>query len=114
MQVDTQRLRIRQPTLQDVDGLVRLIPPSNIPYTREDAELLVRLSQEQAQTDPRNEYIFGIELLADQQFVGMASLSGIIGQKPGVAYWIDKEHQGQGIMSEALPAIVDYVFSGAG
>lgn len=126
--LETERLVLRLPEEWDVDELLR--------YHRENAEHLIPWTPRRpADFDTREfwvrqieeihrEYAYGLGVRftlfardpADR-IVGNASLSAIlrgIAQFCYLGYGIAREHQGQGLMHEALQAVIPYAFDELG
>ncbi|HET8958435.1 MAG TPA: GNAT family N-acetyltransferase, partial [Microcella sp.] len=55
-----------------------------------------------------SEYIFGIREAADAPLIGVVSWQR---ERGYVGYWLDAAHRGRGVMTEALRALVDWVFT---
>jgi RimJ/RimL family protein N-acetyltransferase len=117
MELKLRRCTIRDFRPTDAESLAKHANNRNVsinlrdrfpyPYTIEDAKTFL----DHALARERVEQIFCIDI--------DGSLVGTIGLHPGedvhrltaeMGYWLGEEFWGQGIMSEAVPAFVDYCF----
>lgn len=118
----TERLVVRQPTLDDVENLhVRRNDPEvarlqdwEMPYPMEKAEALVKSVIEMG--EPANdEWWLGIVELHDGTVVGdLAAHLTWEGRTVEVGYNLNPEQWGKGYATEALTALVDYFFDERG
>jgi len=118
MELKLEHCTIRNWRLDDAESLARHANNRKVsltlrdrfphPYTIEDARNFL----ERATIDQGSEKVFCIE-------IDGAAVGGI-GMKPGedvyrlsaeFGYWLSEEFWGQGIMSEVVPAFVDYCFA---
>ena len=120
MTIQTSRLLIRDLSVSDLDNIHHLhsLPETDrfntlgIPETiLETQELLTEWLSHQNQ-DPRNSYIFSIELPGSREFLGLIAL--IRGkEKYRIAetwYKILPGHWGRGYATEALSGLLDFGF----
>lgn len=80
-------------------------------YTLETQESIIIRNRSQAEQDSR--YSFGIFEKATDKLIGNIALTEIIrGALQGgfIGYYLDKEYNGRGYMSEAVKLAVDYAF----
>ncbi len=121
-ELHTPRLLLRAFTLADVPHLVALAGNYEVakntlniphPYTVEDARRWVQLTQENA--EQQTGYAFALELKATGNFVGGAGLN-LARQfdRAEAGYWLGQPYWGQGLMSEALAALLGYGFGSLG
>jgi len=110
--LETERLRLRNPTLADVKAIARLANDRRIaentrrlpyPYSQEDAVAFVRTM---AGDGP------DLALLIEHNFspVGMVGINFGERELPELGYWLGFEHWGQGFGTEAARAVIDYFF----
>ena len=110
--LETERLRLRRPTLADVKAIARLANDRRIaentrrlphPYSQEHAVGFVRyLACE------RREIAFLIE--CNFEPIGIAGLLLQEPEKPELGYWLGVDHWGCGFGTEAARAVIDYYF----
>ncbi len=126
----SEALVLRPPRTQDVPEMrralrsndVHLRPWSIAPAPGEDAASLASVSRSVLQT--RREwkrgqtFVFLVTLRGnDRRVIGRVTLGGVLRGAFQNAYrgtWIDKEHQGRGLMTEAVVATTTFAFSAAG
>jgi ribosomal-protein-serine acetyltransferase len=55
---------------------------------------------------------FEMALMLDERMVGAAGFAGIdwVARATSVGYWLSEEHQGRGLMTGAVGALVDHAF----
>lgn len=107
--LETERLRLRRPEQGDADRIVvglndyevtRWLVVVPHPYTLADAhEWLGR----QQSAEPADAH-----LAVDLPGTG---LIGVVGIGPGLGYWLDRRHHGNGYMTEASTALLDWHFA---
>jgi RimJ/RimL family protein N-acetyltransferase len=117
VELKLERCTIRDWRLDDAESLARYANNRNVwltlrdrfphPYTIEDAKNFL----ERATTDKGKERMFCIEV--DEAAVGGIGI--ILGEDvyrltAEFGYWLAEEFWGKGIMSEAVPAFVNYCF----
>ncbi|WP_454278074.1 GNAT family N-acetyltransferase [Sphingomonas sp. Marseille-Q8236] len=111
--LSTARLSLRRPAIRDAAAIARIagqwdvarrLTPVPHPYTVEDAHLfLTKVVPKQwiwAITRHGTDYLFGI--------IGLTP--GRQGDRAELGYWLDPDHWGKGIMSEAGRAVLSYGF----
>jgi RimJ/RimL family protein N-acetyltransferase len=109
--LETERLRLRKPTLADVKAIARLANDRRIaentrlphPYSPDHAVAFVR-----AIAGDGNDVAFLIE--HDFAAVGMTGITFGEREAPELGYWLGFEHWGQGFGTEAARAVIDYFF----
>jgi RimJ/RimL family protein N-acetyltransferase len=110
--LQTERLKLRRPTLADVKAIARLANDRRIaentrrlphPYSPDHAVDFVR-----GMASTRCETVFLIE----NNFVpvGMVGIDWSDADTPELGYWLGIEHWGQGFGTEAARAVIDYFF----
>jgi ribosomal-protein-serine acetyltransferase len=59
---------------------------------------------------------FETALVLDGRIVGAAGFAGIdwVARSTSIGYWLDEEHQGRGLMTRAVKALVDHAFAELG
>ena len=71
------------------------------------------IAQKQQHLDEDRGYGFGIWVRSDDTLIGRINISQIVRgafQNCFIGYWLDANHNGQGLMSEAVPAVVRFAF----
>jgi RimJ/RimL family protein N-acetyltransferase len=110
--LETERLRLRRPTLADVKAITRLANDPRIaentrrlphPYSHDHAVQFVN-----AQADAGRETVFLIE--RDYQPIGMVGIDWREAEAPELGYWLGVDHWGQGFATEAARAVIDFTF----
>jgi RimJ/RimL family protein N-acetyltransferase len=110
--LETERLRLRKPTLADVKAIARLANDRRIaentrrlphPYSQDHAVAFVRETAGNR---------VDIPFLIEHNFVpiGMTGISFGERETPELGYWLGFEHWGQGFGTEAARAMIDYFF----
>jgi len=110
--LETERLRLRKPTLADVKAIARLANDRRIaentrrlphPYLQDHAVAFVRETAGNS---------VDIPFLIEHNFVpiGMAGISFGERETPELGYWLGFEHWGRGFGTEAARAMIDYFF----
>lgn len=103
----TARLTLRPVAEQDIDAITRVVSDYEVskwlapvphPYMRADAETFVREVGMR-----KHGTVWAMEL--------EGVCIGLVGVDPVLGYWLDPMHWGQGYMSEAVAAAVDYWFT---
>jgi RimJ/RimL family protein N-acetyltransferase len=115
--VETQRLLLRRPTLDDAEALARLANDVRVaenlgnlphPYGTDDARVFIENTEVNA-----SRVNFGIYLKRagpGADFVGTISLMPRDGEKFVIGYWIGRPYWGDGLATEAARAMVDFAF----
>ena len=109
--LETERLRLRKPTLADVKSIARLANDRRIaentrlphPYSQEHAIAFVRASAGNGADTA---------FLIEHDFVpiGMTGINFGEREVPELGYWLGFEHWGRGFGTEAARAVIDYFF----
>ena len=112
--LETERLILRAPTLEDAKTIAKLANDRRIaentariphPYSIADAKDYVAWAKE-----TRAETAFLITTLDDDVVVGACGVSHAEGENPEIGYWIGVRYWGQGFATEAAHAVIDYAF----
>jgi len=122
MEIKTERLVLREWKEKDKEDLVENINNVNItknllkvphPYTEKDADWWINKCAEKQKEKPREGYEFAIELKDEENAGGGICLSGIdeFQNIAELGYWLGEKYWRQGIMSEAVEAILDFGFN---
>jgi RimJ/RimL family protein N-acetyltransferase len=110
--LETERLRLRKPTLADVTAIARLANDRRIaentrrlphPYSQEHAVAFVRTTASNSAD---------VAFLIEHNFspIGMVGINWSERELPELGYWLGFEHWGQGFGTEAARAAIDYFF----
>lgn len=122
MQLETERLILREWKDKDVDDLVEGLNDLHVtkwlayvpyPYTRKDAEKWIKLCRERSKKRiTRTSYHFAIELKSEKKVIGGVSLDKIdkIQGTAAGGIWINARYQGKGYGSEAFGARIRFAF----
>lgn len=123
MQLETERLILRDWELKDVDDLVdglnnievaRWLAFVPSPYTRADAEKWVSFCMKNSAGDgDRSFYHFAIELKADKKVIGGLSLDKInhASGTAGGGIWLNCRYHGHGYGTEAFRRRIGFAFN---
>jgi RimJ/RimL family protein N-acetyltransferase len=121
MQLQTPRLILRDLSKSDEPYLVKNLNDLEVsryllvvpyPYTIEHAKSFIEKAQLEAQVVPRTQFQLGIELKDQPGVIGMIGLTKIdyfrgLGM---IGYWLGREHQRKGLMTEALERMLFFAF----
>ena len=117
IEIETARLILRAPSLDDVSEMAALANDADVatmtarmpfPYSRGDAQAFVRASDE----DRRLGRGITLAILArhDGRFMGCVGLNLACPEAAEIGYWVGRPHWGQGIATEAARALLDHAF----
>ena len=110
----TDRLRLRSARPEDADWMAREIANPNVlqwltnppsPYSLADAETYIASRKDDASYRV---------ICAREQPVGVVSLTQIHKDVPDLGYWLAQGAWGQGYMTEAAGALIDWHFENGG
>src|SRR5262249_36150943 len=110
--LETERLRLRAPALEDVNAIATLANDRRIaenttriphPYTRTDAEEFI------TSVTASDEAVFTITLTRGRLTEMCAPARNRRGE-PEIGYWLGTPHWGQGYATEAVRALIDHAF----
>lgn len=110
--LETERLRLRKPTLADVKAIARLANDRQValntrrlphPYRQDDAADYIK-----ALAASGNDTAFLIEL--DYQPIGMVAIDWRNPAAPELGYWLGVDYWGLGFATEAARAVIDFAF----
>jgi RimJ/RimL family protein N-acetyltransferase len=111
--LETERLTLRRPTLADVNAITTLANDRRIaentrrlphPYSQDDAVEFVSAQAAQAM----RETVFLVE--RDYKPIGMVGIDWRRPNFPELGYWLGVDNWGQGFATEAVRAVIDFVF----
>jgi RimJ/RimL family protein N-acetyltransferase len=109
VRIQTRRLVLRAPIRGDVPELVKLADNPNIadkltrlpsPYTRADGIGFVEIISQRPDERP-------YAITMDGVFIGVVGISFPANQAPEFGYWLGEPYWGQGLMNEAVRAVLD-------
>jgi RimJ/RimL family protein N-acetyltransferase len=112
--LETERLILRAPRLEDANAVATLANDRRIaentariphPYKTADAEAFIA-----GVNVPGGETVFLITDL-DETVLGASGVGALDGQGPELGYWLGVPFWGQGYATEAVRAVIDYVFT---
>ena len=113
----TERLILRRYTLKDAPALQKAINHPDIakvteniphPYNLEMAYDWLNQLNESWESNER--YVYAVTLKDNHQLLGTVSLTQIENDKANLGYWIGKDHWNKGYCSEAVKALINFVF----
>ena len=112
----TARLQLDAVTPADADAVFEFCNnaplqdyvPVPVPYTRDHA---ASYTQEYASKAP---WLWAIRRHGDSSLTGVIELKAHELRSAELGFWLGHPHRGQGIMTEAATAVVDFGFSAAG
>jgi RimJ/RimL family protein N-acetyltransferase len=121
MKLTTNRLVIREFEKKDIPVLIENINDLEVsqylllvpyPYRLKDANWWINKCQEEAKKKPRATYDFAIELKSEKRLVGGIGLNhaDYFQNTIEIGFWLGKRYWKQGIMSEAITAMLDFAF----
>lgn len=118
VELRTTRLLLSAPTVDDVDAITAACQdpelqrrvPVPVPYEREHAIGFVHTWVESGWDSGKN-CTWAIRF--DGRFVGVIGLDHIHEGEATIGYWAVAAERGSGILSEAIPAVLDFGFLGA-
>ncbi|MBX6425177.1 MAG: GNAT family N-acetyltransferase [Variibacter sp.] len=112
--LETERLILRAPRLEDVKAIAALANDRRIaentrriphPYTVADAEQFVR------GVNAGGGEMALVITLADGTLIGSCGLGLLDGAVPEIGYWLGVPYWGKGFATEAVRAVIDYAFA---
>jgi RimJ/RimL family protein N-acetyltransferase len=112
--LETERLILRAPTLEDAKAIAKLANDRRIaentaripyPYALADAKQFIA-----ALNQPGSEVAFLI-VLDDETVIGACGIAHLDGHNPEIGYWLGVRHWGNGYATEAVRAVIDHAFS---
>ncbi|MFZ2258269.1 MAG: GNAT family protein [Clostridiaceae bacterium] len=120
MELTTDRLVLRYLSEADIDDITRICQDPEIyqhtllipsPYTRKNAENWLDIVNKSRAEDKAGDD-FGIRLKENDRFIGVISLGAKNRHDDSeIGYWLDKDYRSQGIMTEALLAVIAFGFA---
>lgn len=118
-ELTTSRLLLRAMTPADIPALVKYANNRkiadrvlNVPYPYREHDAIFRMSKVLQGFNRKTHYSFAIILKETSELIGEIGLHPLPGNKQGqTAYWLAEPLWGQGLVSEALAAILDFGFS---
>ncbi len=122
MKLSTPRLVLRELRKSDAANIAKNVSDREVaknllvvphPYSLNDAyEFLARCANYQ-QTRPRVIYNFALELKSERQLVGLIGLKDVnrFNGTGSLGYWLARLHHRQGLMSEAVAAMIEFAFA---
>ncbi|MDM7923621.1 MAG: GNAT family protein [Pyrinomonadaceae bacterium] len=112
-------LRLNLPELRHADELVRLVqlnmehlkpwmPWAVEDYSQEHARQWIRRTLDEFAQDGR----FNALILLDDKIVGTIGFHDLdtANRRAAIGYWIDKGHEGKGIITRCCRVLIDYLF----
>ncbi len=121
MRLTTKRLIIREISRKDASDIIRNVNDLRVsryllvvpyPYKRKNAEEWISSCIKDSKKKKRTDYSLAIELKNEKRLVGVISIMHL-NKFQGIAeigFWLGKEYWRQGIMSEAIAAILKFSF----
>jgi RimJ/RimL family protein N-acetyltransferase len=115
--LETERLTLRAPSLEDAEAIAKLANDRRIaentasiphPYRLADAEAFITRANG---SDTQANFLV---TLADGTVAGACGLAMLDGPAPEIGYWLGVPFWGRGYGTEAVRAVIDYAFTDAG
>jgi len=115
--LETARLVLRAPQLDDAEALTSLINDRRIaentariphPYTLADAEGFI------ASANKENGRASFVTTLADGTIIGGCGVGRLSGTDPEIGYWLGVPYWGNGYATEVARAVIDHAFTELG
>ena len=121
MRLETKRLVLRDWESADIYPLIENINNLKVsqnlsvvvfPYAVKDAEWFIDHCKSNCAENPRKSYNFAIELRAEKKPIGGTGLAKVdlAVSSATLGYWLGEKYWRQGIMSEALKAVLKFFF----
>lgn len=121
MELNTERLKLREITLQDFQAIHEYASdPETVKYmsfgpnSEEETREFINRNLRRQQEDPRTEYGFGIILKSEKRFIGTCGIDGISEVKASIGYILNRNYWDHGYATEAATALVAYLFDECG
>lgn len=122
MELNTERLRIREIEKSDASDLIENINDLEVskntltfphPYDDKEANWWINKCQEEARRKPRTNYDLVIELKSEKKIIGGIGLTKVdsFQGKAEIGFWLGKKYWRQGLMTEAINAMLDFAFN---
>lgn len=77
------------------------------PYCEVDARAFVKASDEVLRQGRGHNLVLDL----DGEAVGIVGIEGVDGPEPEIGWWLGRPHWGQGLMSEAVEAVLEALFA---
>ena len=116
--IETERLLLTELEFTDIPAIVKYASDKHVseftsniphPYFEKDAIYWINLANQGLKQ--KSNYIFGIRLKQEAQFIGGISLTANQGNnRAEVGYWVAKPYWGKGLTTEATKAILRFGF----
>jgi RimJ/RimL family protein N-acetyltransferase len=121
MRLETKRLILRDYKIGDLKDLVKNINNLKVsryllvvpyPYKKKDGIWWLKKQKKDNKKKKKEEYNFAIELKEEKKLIGCIGINKIdyYQGKASIGYWLGEDYWRQGIMSEALPKVLDFAF----
>jgi len=122
MELNTKRLKIRELEKKDASDLIdnlndlevtKSLLPMPYPYDEKEAHWWINKCQEEARRKPRINYDLAIELKSEKKLVGGIGLTKVdsFQGKAEIGFWLGKKYWRQGLMTEAINAMLEFAFN---
>ena len=121
MELNTERLKLREITQQDFQAVHEYASdPETVKYmsfgpnTEEETQEFINRNLKRQQEKPRTEYGFGIIHKHENRLIGTCGIRGVSELQASIGYILNRGYWGHGYATEAVKALVDYLFSELG
>lgn len=114
--LETERLTLRAPRLEDAEAITLLLNDRRIaentlriphPYQRADAETFLAATNK---TEGEPTFV----VIAQDDVIGCCGIAKLDGERPELGYWFGVPFWGQGYATEAVRAVIDHAFTELG
>ena len=122
MKLITKRLILRKPGKKDIKDLIegltnykvsRYLAKVPHPYKKKDALFWINNCKKKFAKKKKESYPLNIELKSEKKLIGGADVHEIndFDNTGQLGYWLNEKYWKQGIITEALIAIIDFAFN---
>jgi len=122
MKLTTPRLVLRELRQDDAASIAKYVSDREIaknllvvphPYSLKDAHEFLARCAKYRKKRLREVYNLALELTSERQLIGLVGLKGVdqFNGTGSLGYWLAQDYHRQGLMSEAVAAMIDFAFT---
>ena len=122
MNLSTPRLVLRELRKGDAAGIAQYVSDREVaknllvvphPYSLKDANGFLARCAKYQKKRPREIYNMALELKSTRQFIGLVGFKDVnhFAGTGSLGYWLGLPYHRQGLMSEAVAALIDFAFA---